>query len=1107
VSDQKYRIRKGENGFGLVVEIDGRRIKPQRADLAGALIYLDLANRPILQEKYGKYFPEVKTDRPFRQATFTKIIDDKEICGKSIPVHEAIKKGQLTQEDWDQEFKKLCKLQKSVYESYKEPGIIPNARLLLEKYRLPNKEWTPDFYRYYKDSASGKGYFIIIWGFVSENQQIPEDPPPTPHKKPPPSPPSPPPKKPPAWKKWLILALLALLLLGVAAFFLLRNAPPVITLKGNPYMTIVKGTPYKDPGADAKDDKDGDITSQIVISGDNFDSQLIGDHIIHYNVTDSNGEKAEEVVRRVEVTEKKDVPLSPEQPIISLIGAHYVTIIKGNPYTDQGASAMDPQDGDISSKIKTSGNAVDSKVLGPYIIRYNVIDSDGIKADEATRTVVVTSPPLQPPEKPVIILNGDPHITIEQGDPYTEANATALDKEDGDITNKIVTAGTVDTKVPDTYIISYNVTDSDDNKADEVTRTVVVESPDLPPPEEPVISLLGNQFITIKEEDSYADPGATALDKEDGDITNKIATTGMVDTKVPDTYIIHYNVSDSDGNKADEVTRTVVVESPHLPPPGKPVISLNGDPNITIKKGESYADQGATALDNEDGDITNKIVTSVTDFDINLPGTYFIYYNVSDSDGNRADEVTRTVLVEGEGEGEDGGEDGGEGGGEPGGEPGKVRKPIVLDSNKFHATTLAGYESDPSGARLGYFYLSEPTDNNNGHRFPAINRRESTRVTVEKDGGFLKLTYPSESRLAYLQEAVLFEHQDPDQQPQTTIPRKAFINTVADLSQNAVEEWKSLCAPTASANVLWHMSHNKLALDIRQYLNLPKNSKPDDMANQLIKEDSRKSLFTLMNATNNGVDTNGILGGIFNYLKSGPRWTWDGSKKQEKVDANRVWDQLRLSIHSNEAVILLLKLDTPPEEKAKLATLHNFKARPNKDTTPPLITLQGETPLTHPVGENFEDPGAAAEDDFDGDITNMIVTTGTVDTSKPGDYEITYRVEDQAGNKDSAIRKVQVANNPVKWRIVLKKAPPDWKGEIQFIISLHSSPDGEKYQSNKIEWSVAKANSRQILPVKPNQDGLIKLSEGTFSFSVTGEDDKGRPIKVSAEKTIAVTVR
>jgi hypothetical protein len=627
-----------------------------------------------------------------------------------------------------------------------------------------------------------------------------------------------------------------------------------------------------------------------------------------------------------------------------------------------------------------------------------------------------------------------------------------------------------------------------------------VESRTPPPPEAPVISLIGDPYITIKKGDPYTDQGATALDKEEGDITDKIATSGNeFDTNVTGTYVIKYNVTDSDDNKAEEVTRTVVVESPHEPPPGKPVISLNGDPNITIKKGDPYKDPGATALDKEDGDITNKIVPSVTDFDINLPGIYFIYYNVTDSDENRAVEVTRTILVEDKDKGE------GEGGDRR--EPGKVRAPIVLDSNKFHATTLAGYESDPNGDRLGYFYLSEPTDNNNGHRFPAINRRDSTRVTVEKDGGFLKLTYPAESRLAYLQEAVLFEHQDPNRERPTTFPREAFINTVPDFSQTAENGWESLCAPTASANVLWYMAHRKQALDVFRHLGLSKEHKREDTASQLIRNHSRKSLSTLMKTTPKGTDTNGILSGIFDYLKPGPRWTWDASKKQERVDADRAWDQLRLSIRSNEAAILLLKLDTPPEEKAKLATFHNFKARPNKDTTPPLITLQGGTPLTHPVGENFEDPGAAAEDDFDGDITNMIITTGTVDTSKPGDYEITYRVEDQAGNKDSAIRKVQVANNPVKWRIVLKKAPPDWKGEIQFIISLHSSPDGEQYQSNKIEWSVAKANPRQILPVKPNQDGLMKLPEGTFVFSVEGEDYKGRPIKVSAKKTIDVTIR
>ena len=68
------------------------------------------------------------------------------------------------------------------------------------------------------------------------------------------------------------------------------------------------------------------------------------------------------------------------------------------------------------------------------------------------------------------------------------------------------------------------------------------------------------------------------------------------------------------------------------------------------------------------------------------------------------------------------------------------------------------------------------------------------------------------------------------------------------------------------------------------------------------------------------------------------------------------------------------------------------------DTTPPTITLLGDADLTIPVGGTFTDPGATASDNVDGDITNKIVATGTVNTSTVGTYHLTYDVTDAAGN-------------------------------------------------------------------------------------------------------------
>ena len=75
----------------------------------------------------------------------------------------------------------------------------------------------------------------------------------------------------------------------------------------------------------------------------------------------------------------------------------------------------------------------------------------------------------------------------------------------------------------------------------------------------------------------------------------------------------------------------------------KPDIVIIGDEKININVGDNYTDKGATATDNVDGDITNKIVINNT-VDTKTSGTYSVTYTVTDKAGNRAEKV-RTVIV------------------------------------------------------------------------------------------------------------------------------------------------------------------------------------------------------------------------------------------------------------------------------------------------------------------------------------------------------------------------------------------------------------------------------------------------------------------------------
>lgn len=154
----------------------------------------------------------------------------------------------------------------------------------------------------------------------------------------------------------------------------------------------------------------------------------------------------------------------------------------------------------------------------------------------------------------------------------------------------------------------------------------------------PVITLIGDNPQNIQIGNIYNELGATAIDASEGDLSAKIiANSTFVDTNTIGSYNVAYNVSDSSGNKAEEVIRTVNVVNT--------TITLIGDNPQIIEVGNAYTESGATALNNLNVDVTASIVIDSTAVDINTIGSYKVTYNVSDINGNVAAEVIRTVTI------------------------------------------------------------------------------------------------------------------------------------------------------------------------------------------------------------------------------------------------------------------------------------------------------------------------------------------------------------------------------------------------------------------------------------------------------------------------------
>ncbi len=98
------------------------------------------------------------------------------------------------------------------------------------------------------------------------------------------------------------------------------------------------------------------------------------------------------------------------------------------------------------------------------------------------------------------------------------------------------------------------------------TATSTATSTELADTTAPVITLNGEADVELTVGDSYSEPGASASDDTDGDLTSTVVTSGSVDTETAGTYEITYNVSDSAGNSTDQTRTVTVVQAPEPEP-------------------------------------------------------------------------------------------------------------------------------------------------------------------------------------------------------------------------------------------------------------------------------------------------------------------------------------------------------------------------------------------------------------------------------------------------------------------------------------------------------------------------------------------------------------
>ncbi|MED1088217.1 immunoglobulin-like domain-containing protein [Bacillus mycoides] len=393
-------------------------------------------------------------------------------------------------------------------------------------------------------------------------------------------------------------------------------------------------------GVKAIDNEDGDITSKVTVDG-NVDTSKPGTYELTYKVTDSKGHT---VTAKQTVTVKQKVEPKDEDPVLTVSAEATINVgDKFNPLS--GVKAIDNEDGDITSKVTVDGN-VDTSKPGTYELTYKVTDSKGHTVT-AKQTVTVKQKVEPKDEVPVLTVPAE--ATINVGDKFNPLSGVkAIDNEDGDITDNVTVDGSVDASKPGTYELTYTVSDSNGNKVT-AKQTVTVKQKVETKNEAPVLTVPFTTTLRVGEEfDPMA--GVSATDKEDGNLTNKIKYEGNVDTSKPGKYIVEYWVVDSKGVNAT-ATQSVIVKENEETPDMEPRLTVPTGATITV--GDKFNPlSGVKAIDNEDGDITDK-VTFDGNVDTSKPGKYELTYKVTDSKGHTVT-AKQTVTVKQKVESKDG---------------------------------------------------------------------------------------------------------------------------------------------------------------------------------------------------------------------------------------------------------------------------------------------------------------------------------------------------------------------------------------------------------------------------------------------------------------------
>ena len=672
-----------------------------------------------------------------------------------------------------------------------------------------------------------------------------------------------------------------------------------------------------------------------------------------------------------------------------------------------------------------------------------------------------------------IIFRTDGSFTIISGTTTTTGQFTVDSNTTISLTQAQSPFGTITNLVLTNNFISFSIQliDGCSEEANGEKDDTYVESEDTSLP--PVISLVGSSTIYLGVGDNFTDPGATASDNIDGDLTSSITSSGTVNTATEGTYTIYYNVSDADGNIAS-VSRTVIV-SLDLPP----TITLTGSSTITLLVGDTYIEDGCVATDEVDGDLTSSIITTGT-VDTSTVGTYTLSYSITDSASNIVS-TTRTVIID------------------PVCTSATIELIYEQNNTVGNGSNNQTITLGDSIAAINYQLTTDcPPDANGtplnsssqglpegvGYSFSSENNTIIISGTPSTQGTFdYYLTYYNQTLQSSTVSAVVFGQIIVQESATSTSTTNSSTCTITSSLING-QASQTVTAGEAIANIGYDITTDCQSLSANAY-NLPPGVSmtfSNNIVNisgtttasgtynyDVMVVESSTTTITLSGTITVNASTNTSTGSISfvngtcqcpnatvgdTAVINGVTYTAvDNSTIGGQANSGNInlcttlvtsmqnlfsgkanfnsdigfWDTSNItnmdrmfenasSFNQNISGWCVSNINSEPTNFLFNSALTEdnkpvWGTCPNGsvDTTPPVISLLGSSTINLTVGDTLTDPGVTATDDVDGDVTLSITASGIVDTSTPGTYVITYSVTDTAGNTTAVDRTIIVS--------------------------------------------------------------------------------------------------